>query len=57
MTKEEKTAQFLKEAWCIDGECKFESLCVIEANKKVSPGMTYVLNDSKRGQFRITMSK
>lgn len=54
---EERTKSFLKEAFCIDGECE---LIIINDIQKILQGKTsalYELNDSKRGKFYITISQ
>lgn len=51
--KEVKTCSFLKEAFCIDGECSFLKTTNVEG--KLS--LLFELNDSKRGIFYITISQ
>lgn len=55
---QQETAAFLAMAFCIDGECKCigEERIVGEEDDNIRRGLTYELNDSKRGKFHITMS-
>jgi len=49
---------FLKAAFCIDGECKFKSFDVVVSKDsgEINQASTFVLTDSKRGSFLISMS-
>ena len=47
---------FLKSALCIDGECKFLELVKVESSFNVKESMLFLLTDSKRGLFYITLS-
>lgn len=49
----DETERFLKEAFCINGECKLEKVGTIEGRKS----MMFRLSDSKRGTFYVTISK
>jgi hypothetical protein len=52
-----KMEKFLKEAFCIDGECDYiEDVKVNSALKTICSAM-FVLTDSKRGVFYVTISK
>jgi hypothetical protein len=50
--------KFLKDAFCIDGECKYRSTDVIlsKDTSEINQDTTFVLTDSKRGSFLISMS-
>lgn len=48
-----KTENWLKEAACIDGKCKYVKNVIIEG----LTGNMYQLTDSKRGTFFITISQ
>jgi hypothetical protein len=53
-TDEEMTqemAKFLKMAFCIDGECSFISLDKINVNEVEIIQSTFLLTDSRRGEF------
>ena len=52
-TENEKTELFLKEAFCIDGDCRLKKQLTLDG--KIA--LMFELNDSKRGRFYITMSK
>tara|TARA_B100000768_G_C11248927_1_gene363141 strand:+ start:449 stop:646 length:198 start_codon:yes stop_codon:yes gene_type:complete len=60
MTTEEQIKDlenFLKEAFCIDGECKkkgFDQL--ISKNGEHRETLTFKLNDSKRGVFLVSIA-
>lgn len=45
---------FLKEAFCIDGECTLSSIQDLVHSKTIS---TFKLMDTERGEFYITISK
>lgn len=49
---------FLKIAFCIDGECKFRSFDFIisKDSNEINQSSTFILTDSKRGTFLISMS-
>ncbi len=55
--------KFLKEAFCIDGECKYYNQTAVITIKPIEKigaaptSMTFKLTDSKRGTFYITMTK
>lgn len=52
-----KIGKFLKESWCIDGECVSKGIVkVIEPNGRVQEGMKFKLSDSMRGDFYVTVS-
>lgn len=49
---------FLKESFCIDGDCNFiEMVEVKNTLKKLNNSMLFALGDSRRGQFYVTISK
>jgi hypothetical protein len=48
---------FLKDAFCISGECKFIEYVKISSDLKDMVGMLFELEDLKRGVFYITLSK
>lgn len=49
---------FLKEAFCIDGECNYiEQVSIDSSLKKINNSMLFALGDSKRGQFYVTISQ
>jgi hypothetical protein len=48
-----KTASFLKEAFCIDGECVHKE-SVFSSQKGT---LTFILSDSDRGEFEVSISK
>lgn len=48
-----KTEFFLKEAFCIDGECKFVKPVDVDGMMSLQ----FVLIDSDRGTFYVTISK
>jgi hypothetical protein len=50
--QELKMVNFLKEAFCIDGECKRVKVFILDN----MPSAKYELNDSKRGKFYVTIS-
>ena len=49
---------FLKKAFCIDGECKFKGFDVLISddgqNKKAS---TFKLTDSEKGDFHVSLTQ
>ena len=49
----DETERFLKEAFCINGECKLVKAGQIDGLKAVQ----FRLTDSKRGTFYVTISK
>lgn len=49
--------KFLKEAFCIDGNIKWQGYIEYELNNIKYIGTAYELNDSKRGTFQIIQSK
>lgn len=53
------TQRFLKDAFCIDGECKF--IDFVSFSSMSLPGeissAVFELNDSKRGKFYVTLSR
>ena len=53
----ERTKKFLKEAFCVDGEVTTTGkLCiVIERDNSNYQGISFTLNDSERGEFKIVM--
>ena len=48
---------FLKEAFCIDGDCDFIEFVKVENSLKPLQSMLFALGDTKRGRFYITVSK
>ncbi len=58
--KKEELISFLKQAFCIDGECSLKagsSTVVSSTGEFIEGGLTFELNDSKRGKFHVTLSK
>ncbi len=51
--EQQKAGNFLKEAFCVDGQSKFVKELLVQ-NKTA---IMYELSDSKRGTFFITISK
>ena len=53
-----KIKQFLKEAFCVDGEVvDYESVIVTKsATNEVQKGVMFTLNDSKRGKISVTLT-
>lgn len=51
------TADFLKIAFCIDGECTFEKFESIRTEQGRELGQVFKLTDSTRGVFHVTISK
>ena len=47
---------FLKEAFCIDGECAFIEFVEVKSILPTVNSMLFSLGDSKRGRFYITVS-
>jgi len=45
---------FLKEAWCIDGECSHIGFDNLKDGTEI---MMFQLTDTKRGTFKIEMAK
>jgi len=52
-----KMELFLKEAFCIDGECFFIENISFKSSLKTMEGQCFSLGDSKRGMFYVTISK
>jgi hypothetical protein len=52
------TSDFLKEAFGVDGEVKTDAkeCTVVEQDGRHTFGITFVLTDSKRGEFMVTLS-
>ena len=50
--------EFLKLAFCIDGDCKFTQFDLLVSQKKGTSDkvMTFILNDSKRGKFKVALT-
>nr|WP_299488637.1 hypothetical protein [uncultured Allomuricauda sp.] len=58
--EEKKTEKFLKEAFCIDGECTFmgyEKAVGIIYPDTPRNEMKFKLNDSERGTFYVTIGR
>lgn len=58
LQKIENLESFLSDAWCIDGECKFQGVsksCLYQKTHTEVP--VFKLTDSKRGEFLISVSK
>jgi len=52
-----KTHEFLKEAFCIDGECvEYGETYLIDGDGKHHKSLTHKLTDSKRGVFLVTLT-
>jgi len=54
----ESTQAFLKEAFAVDGEVttNAKECVVLQQDESKTFGITFVLNDSARGQFMVTIS-
>lgn len=53
-----KTEVFLKQAFCIDGQCIFIEMVKVENTLIANlTNMMFSLSDSKRGVFYVTLSK
>lgn len=55
--KIETIENFLKEAFCIDGECEFQSDAKVKTEYKTDDAILFSLHDSKRGLFKIALLK
>ena len=53
----DKTKNFLKEAFCIDGEVTTtgKQCIVVEQDNSNYYGISFTLTDSQRGEFKIVM--
>ena len=53
-----KLENFLKEAFCIDGNCKYKQFDTLISQKDGTSEkvMTFVLEDTKRGKFKVCLS-
>lgn len=49
---------FLKEAFCIDGDCDYKQFDTLISQKEGTSEkvMTFTLNDTKRGKFKVCLS-
>lgn len=52
-----KLENFLKEAFCIDGECSYIEDVKVNSTLTTTSSAMFVLTDSKRGRFYVTLSK
>lgn len=52
-----KMETFLKQAFCIDGECFYIEDVKINSTLKPTISAMFALGDSKRGMFYVTISK
>jgi len=52
-----KQTEFLKEAFCIDGNCEYIRNVEFIAGGKEIESELYALEDSKRGKFYVTIGK
>jgi hypothetical protein len=52
--KVKELEQFLKMAFCVDGDCKFMQFD--EFKNSTEKIMTFKLTDSKRGIFKVSLS-
>jgi hypothetical protein len=50
-------AEFLKKAFCIDGDCDYIEDVTVESSLKTTHSSMFALGDSKRGMFYVTISK
>lgn len=48
---------FLKEAFCIDGDCNYIEEVKVNSTLKTTYAMLFALGDTKRGNFYVTISK
>ena len=52
-----KMETFLKDAFCIDGECNYIEDVKVNSTLKTTSSMFFALGDTKRGLFFVTISK
>ena len=50
---------FLKEAFCVDGECNYKKFDTLVSQKDgiTEKVMTFILTDTERGTFKVCLSK
>ncbi len=52
-----KMENFLKQAFCIDGDCDYIEDVTVNSSLKTTASAMFALGDSKRGMFYVTISK
>ena len=50
--------EFLKLAFYIDGKCEYQQIDLLVSQEKGTSDkvMTFILNDSKRGRFKVALA-